>query len=376
MPPAKSIAAKNVCIDSIKGMLFVGRQGLAVIATGMVCALGNTSKAVAAITKAGISAYRTTPVLNRRNKAIVMARVPAGALPALPAEFAVLNQQKPGHMFMVQMAAAALLDCVQESARHHPLALFMACPELLPGKRSRIENSFLGDLKKLSQCNIDLACSYRVHTGRAGGFDVLELAYRYFEATGAEFALLGGVDSFRHFDSQIAFLDKQNRLLAEGASDGFAIGEGASFVLVASPTAYKKYALTAKLFLGRPANTREDGHRYSDNIYRGDGLAQAFKNALQAAPDLSINSIYSSLNGESFGAKEYGVARIRNSQRLPENTALHHPAEYFGDVGAATAPMLFSLIAHNEKKPCLIYCSSDGASRGAVCAWQPSFNVD
>ena len=350
------------------------KQGLAVIATGMVCALGNSSKTVAAITDAGISAYRTSPVLNRRNKAIVMAQLPEGALPALPPEFIALKQTKPGHTFMVQMAAAALLDCLSESARKHPLPLFMACPELLPGKKSRLESTFLNDLKQLSQCNIDLTCSHRVHTGRAGGLDVLELAYRYFEATGAEFALLGGVDSFRHFDSQISFLDKQKRLLAEDVNDGFAIGEGASFVLLASPSAYKKYALTAKLFLGRPAITREEGHRYSDNIYRGDGLAQAFKQALQECPNLPINSIYGSLNGESFGAKEYGVARIRSSQRLAEKAILHHPAEYFGDIGAATAPMLFSLIAHNEKKPCLVYCSSDGAARGAVCVWQPEYS--
>ncbi|HWV14056.1 MAG TPA: hypothetical protein VN030_01405 [Cellvibrio sp.] len=349
------------------------QPGLAVISTGMVCALGNRSESVAAVTKAGISAYQASGAINRVNNQIIMAKVPAGALPPLPDEFALLNQQYPGHTFMVKMAAAALRDCLSESARQYPMPVFMACPELLPEKSARLETPFLEHLKTLSQCNIDLANSRRVYAGRPGGFLALDIAYKYFQATGAEFALLGGVDSFRHFDSQIDALDRQKRLLAEGVADGFAIGEGASFLLLASPQALEKYALTPLLFLGIPANTREPGHRYSDAPYRGDGLALAFRQALAAAPHLPIASLYTSLNGESFWAKEFGVAHIRNQKRLGAQLPVHHPAEYFGDLGAAMAPMLLSLVAHNETQPSLIYCSADGPERGAVCVWQPQY---
>ncbi len=347
--------------------------GLAVIGTGMVCALGNRSNAVCALTNAGISGYKTSNLLNRQNKPIVMAQVPEGALPQLPDEFALLNQQKPGHVYMVQLAAAALLDCLSESARGYPLPIFMACPEQLPGKDPRLETVFFDHLKILSGCNIDIANSRRIYSGRAGGFAALDTAYKYFQASGNEFALIGGVDSYRHFDGQVAALDKEKRLLAEGVADGFAIGEGASFLLIATPQAVLKHTLAPKLYLGRPASGIEPGHRYSDIPYRGDGLAQAFANALALAPRLPIASIYSSLNGESFSAKELGVARIRNHQRLGPHIPVQHPADCFGDLGAAMAPMLFSLIAHNEKEPSLVYCSADGPDRGAVCVWQPNY---
>lgn len=350
------------------------KKGLAVIKTGMVCALGSHSELVCAAVKAGISGYTTSGILNRRNKEIVMAQVSRESLLPLPDEFAGLNQQKPGHTFMVQLAATALLDCLNGTARDYPMPVFMACPEPLPKKKARIEASFIQDLKALSKCNIDVANSRCVHEGRAGGITALDIAYKYFRATGKEFALIGGVDSYRYFDSQLEYLDKAQRLLAEGVADGFAPGEGASFVLVASPKACKKYSLTPKLFLGQPGSGLESGHRYSGEPYRGDGLSQAFTNALVVAtPNQSLTNIYSSLNGESFGAKELGVAQIRHRKYFDDSVIINHPADCFGDIGAAMAPMMFGLIANNEKQPSLVYCSADGPQRGAVCVWQPEY---
>ena len=303
-----------------------------------------------------------------------MAQVPDGAMPPLTAEFALMNQQLPGHTYMVQLAASALLDCLSDSARRYPLPLFMSCPELLPGFNARLEPSFIEHVKTLSGCNIDIAHSRTFAMGRSGGFEALKIAYSYFEATGNEFALIGGVDSYRHFSRQIDALDKDNRLLAEGATNGFAIGEGACFHLLATPQAVVKYSLMPKLYLGYPAVDQEPGHRFSQLPYRGGGLSEVFRRALAASPNIPIESIYSSLNGESFGTKELGVARIRNQGQLDLNIPVHHPADCFGDLGAAMAPILWGVVAQNEKRPSLIYCSSDGPERGAVCAWQPEYN--
>lgn len=352
----------------------MSQLALAVIATGMICSLGNRTATECAATKAGISGCRAGDILNRRNKAIVMAQVPDGAMPPLKTDFTLLNQQLPGHTYMVQLAASALLDCLSDSARRYPLPIFMACPELLPGFNARLEPSFIEHLKSLSGCNIDIAYSRGFAMGRSGGFEALKIAYAYFEATGNEFALVGGVDSFRHFSRQIEALDKDNRLVAEGATNAFAIGEGACFHLLATPRAVLKYSLSPKLYLGYPAVDQEPGHRFSQLPYQGNGLSAAFNRALAASPNIPIESIYSSLNGEAFGTKELGVARIRNQRRLSLNAPVHHPADCFGDLGAAMAPMLWGIVAQNEKLPSLVYCSSDGPDRGAVCVWQPEYN--
>lgn len=351
-----------------------GLESLSVISVGMVCALGNNSALVSAAVKAGLSGYAASDFFNRQNKEVVMAQVESETLLPLSLEFSELNQKKPGYTFIVRLAATALLDCLSEAARSYPLPIFMACPEVLPSKNPRVEPSFLHHLKALSQCNIDIANSRCIHEGRAGGITALDIAFKFFRATGREFALIGGVDSYRFFDSQLEYLDKANRLLAEGVADGFAPGEGASFILLASPQACEKYSLTPKLLLGRPGLSSEAGHRYSEAPYRGDGLSQACRQALAyATPNVTYSRIYSSLNGESFGAKELGVAQIRNHPYFNDDLVVHHPADCFGDIGAATAPMLFGLIANNEKIPSVVCCSADGPLRGAVCVWQPEY---
>ena len=111
----------------------------------------------------------------------------------------------------------------------------------------------------------------------------------------------------------------------------------------------------------------ELGHRYSEEPYRGDGLAAAFTQAISHGPQQSIANIYASLNGESFGTKEYGVAMMRNSKMLKEDCLLSHPADCFGDINAAFAPVLLAIMANKTQGSSLAYCASEGPSRAAIC---------
>ncbi len=123
--------------------------------------------------------------------------------------------------------------------------------------------------------------------------------------------------------------------------------------------------------LHSPGMSEEDGHLYSDASYRGDGLDQAFKKALLNQSEQSIHSIYSSMNGENHWAKEYGVAFLRNKEKFIEKVNIEHPADCYGDIGAATATALITLAAerlHKSKQAQkhLVYSSSDFGSRGAI----------
>ena len=120
-----------------------------------------------------------------------------------------------------------------------------------------------------------------------------------------------------------------------------------------------------------PGLAQEAGHLYSDQVYKGEGLAQAFKNALVTAPEHSIGSIYSSINGEHYWAREMGVATIRNSHYLKPDYSVEHPVDCLGDMGAATSPVLIGLAAMDllmgkQIENTLVYSSSDTAWRGAV----------
>ena len=84
-----------------------------------------------------------------------------------------------------------------------------------------------------------------------------------------------------------------------------------------------------------------------------------------------MGSVYSSLNGESFWAKEWGVASLRFHSRFEKALRVEHPVECFGDPGAALGPLMVGLAAIGltrgyRKGPCLVYCSSDREERAAV----------
>jgi 3-oxoacyl-[acyl-carrier-protein] synthase-1 len=59
----------------------------------------------------------------------------------------------------------------------------------------------------------------------------------------------------------------------------------------------------------------------SDETYRGDGLDAAFKQALSEHAGEGIHTIYASMNGENYWAKEFGVAYLRNKP-LPRATVV------------------------------------------------------
>ncbi len=65
--------------------------------------------------------------------------------------------------------------------------------------------------------------------------------------------------------------------------------------------------------LYRPGTAQENGHRYSEAPYRGDGLDIAVKAAIQQAAPAKIQSVWSGMTYESYGAKEFGVALTRSS---------------------------------------------------------------
>jgi 3-oxoacyl-[acyl-carrier-protein] synthase-1 len=140
----------------------------------------------------------------------------------------------------------------------------------------------------------------------------------------------------------LSYLDSEDRILATNISNGFAPGEAASFLLLSKN--YDKSFLPVTL--SAPGVSKEEGHYYADEVpYRGDGLAEAFRRSISNSRKEKIKRIYSSMNGENFFVKEFGVALIRNSKRIASEHSVEHPADCYGDLGAATGAVLTTLAA-------------------------------
>jgi len=69
--------------------------------------------------------------------------------------------------------------------------------------------------------------------------------------------------------------------------------------------------------------------------------------------------------------RELNVATLRQQYRMDTQYKTHRPAEYFGDLGAAFAPVAIGLasttINTQPETATIVYASSDGGSRAALC---------
>ncbi|MDO6423871.1 hypothetical protein [Saccharophagus degradans] len=171
---------------------------LALISTGMITAIGADTAMSAASVNAGISSQGESHYFNKRNKPIRLASIPEGALDPLDNNLnAAVKKCSENHWYLVRIAARALRECLECFTPNDPVPVFLACPEVLPNTSNRVHPSFIKHLQIQSKANIDLPNSKLTYTGRAGGLEMIELAFKFLDATGRDFVLVGGVDSYK-----------------------------------------------------------------------------------------------------------------------------------------------------------------------------------
>jgi 3-oxoacyl-[acyl-carrier-protein] synthase I len=328
---------------------------------GMISSIGANAEMTAASVRSGISAYQESSILNKHFNPMIMSLVPDDALPELEGELkqhTLTGRQQR----MLRLATPSILPLTEKLDT--PVPLMLAGPEKMPGRRSVISDRFLKQLLLQSKAPIDLENSYVFPYGRAGGFYALEAAMQLLESGVYSQVIVGGVDSFLDLYLLDA-LDCDDRVLAEGVMDGFAPGEAAAFLLL------KLADDDSRVKVFPPGLADEPGHRYSGQPYKGEGLVNAVAEALINVRPTTINTVFASFNGENFNAKEWGVAVIRNHQSLDPDFSVIHPADCYGDIGAATAPVLMVLASIGMQKgyyqkPVLVWASSEIQQRAAV----------
>ncbi|MEY4588986.1 MAG: hypothetical protein RL497_1062, partial [Pseudomonadota bacterium] len=331
-----------------------------IAATGMITPVGqNTANTQAAIA-AGISASAISIHYNKNYSPMRMALIPEQALPPLNPLLDSVGLS-PRQKRLLRIATPALIETISQLPPASPPALFLALPESIPGCPFIAPDNFLVALETQSGVTLNKAVSKIFSSGRAGGIEAIKAAIDFLSDSGSAVALVGGVDTYADL-LLLGVLDSANRILADNISDAFVPGEAAGFLLLVSEQAKNYLPHPPKAIIYPPGIASESGHRYSDEAYRGDGLAQAFTQAIQNGQANLIESIFSSLNGESFGAKELGVAFIRNKSAFAAQAKTEHPADCIGDVGAAFAPILIANALYTQNTSQLCYCSSENAN--------------
>lgn len=342
-------------------------EDVVVVGVGMVSAVGLSVAETAAAVRAGTALFTETSIMDHRFEPFVLAEVPEDGLPEL-----VEGLQGAGltarEARMLRLATPALGECLKAlPAGEAPPGLILALPETETTKPLD-GPALLGWLAQQTGVAFDMKRSDASQRGRAGGLAAIGQAAEAIRVGHAKLMLAGGVDTYR--DTYIlGTLDViEKRVKSAAHLDGFIPGEGAGFVLLATHSA----GLPALARLSPVFQALEPGHLYSEEPYRGEGLAFALQQLVQSGRAAGpIQEVYSSMNGEGHWAKEWGVSRIRQNGTFSAEHGMHHPADSFGDTGAACGPVLVGLAALGIKagyrrSPALVYASSDRGLRAAL----------
>ena len=326
--------------------------------------LGADPRTLTSAIEVGMSSYQECNIFGADEAPIKFSPLPDGALTMrLPAKLPGLS---PPQIRLLQIAAFALAD-IAPRLPGSAIPLFLAGPEPYY-QQIGVNQKFIAYLIESSGVNIDFRNSRYIATGRSGVLEAIATAFKYFAATNAHYALIGGVDSFYDMRT-IGILQESKRLSGSNTFDGFVPSEGAGFLLLASPHAPATVLENSLLKLHQPAIVREPGHLRGNGLYTAEALAKACQQATSVV-DAPVATLYSSENGEMHYTKELTVATLRNHQRLLPNRKIYRPAECFGDIGAAFGAVAIGLATTHTKYDgvtTLICASSDGGPRGAIC---------
>jgi 3-oxoacyl-[acyl-carrier-protein] synthase-1 len=230
---------------------------------------------------------------------------------------------------------------------------------------------FLQHLGRQAPGLFDVKYSLATHVGRAGGLTAIDHAADIVASGRAPIMVAGGVDTYRDL-FVLGTLDAESRVKSSANLDGFIPGEGAAFLLLATRTSADTFGMTPLFSLSRASQGFEAGDLYSNEVYRGDGLANTIRELFAGgAAQEPVADVYSSMNGESHWAKEWSVAFLRNKPAFLDTLGTYHPADCYGDVGAACGPAMVALAGAGmrqgyRKPPALVYGASDRGSRAAM----------
>ena len=346
-------------------------DSVVIASVGMTTPVGLSATETAASVRSATARFVETEILDKGFQAFTLSEVPEKALPNVAELADGPLAPSARERRMLRLATRALAECLAPLGKPAtPVGLCLALPEMETA-RPLDRAAFLSRLATQSGGAFSPAGSDASHVGRAGGLIAIGQAVLTIQSGLASIMIAGGVDSY-HDLFVLTTLDRDERVKSKSNMDGFIPGEGACFLLLASEQAAAAQRLPVLGRVTPMASGFETGHLYSEEPYRGDGLATTFQQLVaRNVVDAPIGEVYSSMTGENHWAKEWGVAHLRTKAAFRPDARMHHPADCYGDTGAASGPLMVGLAAMGIKEsyrrsPAIVYGSSDRGGRAAV----------
>ena len=116
----------------------------------------------------------------------------------------------------------------------------------------------------------------------------------------------------------------------------------------------------------------------TDDVNLGEALSEAVRSAARELrlPTEGVDATYCDINGERYRSEEWGFVLLKVPQVF-RDTSYVAPADCWGDVGAASGPLLCTLAVQSWKRGyaagprALVFAGSENGLRGAVVLETP-----
>ncbi|MDH3593378.1 MAG: hypothetical protein OEU09_09465 [Rhodospirillales bacterium] len=350
--PGNGNSARQVCI----------------VGCGAVTAVGVDAPMTAASVRANVSRFKGSYLIDKTGEPMLLSM----------AEFIdddIRNTDRLNALAAVaaREAMAPLTDGPSGNAAASGVGLCLGMSAARPGLHADAADILLSRLAADNDLPLHGKKRIAVSTGHAATLMSIAKALEWIGSGKEDLILVGGVESYFDPDT-LEWLDEDKRLHSEANKDGFVPGEGAGFCLLASADFAQRNNLDPFAFVLSGATAEEPSPFVSDDICIGQGMTQVLRKALDVLnpQDAEADWVLCDLNGESFRSKEWTYGYLRTGARHRDPLEIWHPADCYGDIGAASGGVLVSIaIAAWRRKyargdRCLIWTSSDDKQRAAV----------
>jgi 3-oxoacyl-[acyl-carrier-protein] synthase-1 len=296
--------------------------------------------------------------------------------PMMMACDAVLPADLDGTNRYLELARPSLAEALRPLTNRRGatgvITTIVGLPEKRPGRAEDLESVLAADLVETAN---QLGLSLQVQTisyGHSSGLMALDAAVRRIRAGEIDVCLVGGVDSYIQGET-LEWLDQNRQLMSGVNRSGFAPGEAAGFCLVASSIFARRAGVQPVARVVSVFTALEPKRIKTDTICIGEGLAAAIRGACAALDPAAgkVEQTFCDMNGERYRSTEYTYALMRTS-RFFAWTRVAHPADCWGDIGAASGPLFACLAvaswsrAYATGPRALLWTSSESGYRAAA----------
>ncbi|MEP6995429.1 MAG: beta-ketoacyl synthase N-terminal-like domain-containing protein [Acidobacteriota bacterium] len=335
------------------------------VSAGACTSVGGSLQASAAAVRAGLSAFAHHAfMVDTAGKPMIVAC--ASFVPPAFVGFDRLRQ-------LSTLAAEEALSSSGLSAGSRVPA-FIGVPPTQPGLPDDLRDSFRARFSEGLSTGVSVDSVELVASGHSAGLMALARGCQAIREGSAEAVLIGGVDS--HLDpSKLEKLESTGQLHGAGSYNnawGFVPGEGAGFCVLVSERGRPVAMPLRTVEISAVGLAEEACLINTDSVCLGHGLTGAFEQVLGGPEHDLIESVLCDMNGEPYRAEEYAFATIRTQAGFVDASSFETPADCWGDVGAASGPLLLGLVwmgvgkGYRRSRTTLVWTSSESGERAAA----------